>query len=302
MPSPYEQVRIGLEAELARGPLLLDGALGTELLRRGVPTPMPLWATQALIDEPEAVAQVHADYVQAGARILTANTFRTDRMTLAKVGLSKRTRELNKRAVELARHAIAAVGPSEPTFVAGSVAPLADCYEPDAVPDDQTLKSEHGIRVGHLIAAKASFVLVETMNTIREAQAALGACNAGLIPAMVSFVCGADGHLLSGESIRDAAEAVEAYDPMAILINCCHPRDATRTLEALLAATTRPTGVYANGRGQPDPVQGWRFKGGVRRGGYVREAKVWLSMGAKIIGGCCGTDPKTIRKLASLLP
>ena len=65
---PYETVRAGVEAELARGPLLLDGALGTELLRRGVPTPMPLWATQALVDDPEAVAQIHADYVQAGVR------------------------------------------------------------------------------------------------------------------------------------------------------------------------------------------------------------------------------------------
>ena len=112
-------VRAGFEAELAHGPLLLDGALGTVLSRRGIETPLPLWSTQALLDAPEAVAQIHADYVSAGARIITANTFRADRVSLAKVGLASRTRELNKLAINLARQGVAIARPTQPIFIAG---------------------------------------------------------------------------------------------------------------------------------------------------------------------------------------
>ena len=300
--NPADQpVRTGFEAELARGPLLLSGALGTELLRRGVPTPLPLWAADALLNAPGQIRSIHADYVAAGARIVTANTFRADRITLAKAGLSARTRELNKLAVQLAREGVATARPTEPIFVAGSLAPVADCYEPGAVPDEQTLRIEHGIRVGHLIAARASLVLVETMNTIREAEAALGACNAGNIPGMVSFVCGADGRLLSGESLADAAAVVEPYEPLAILINCCAPKHATKALDALLESTTRPAGVYANGVGRLDAAQGWIFEGGTKRRRYRKEARRWLKMGAQLLGGCCGTDPSYIRALRRLL-
>jgi len=294
-------VRAGFQDALASGPLLLSGALGTELLRCGVPTPLPLWAADALLNAPKQIRRIHADYVAAGARIVTANTFRADRVTLAKAGLAARTRELNKLAVKLAREGIATARPTEPIFVAGSVAPVADCYEPGAVPDEQTLRIEHGIRVGHLIAAGAALVLVETMNTIREAEAALGACNAGNIPGMVSFVCGADGRLLSGESLADAAAAVEPYDPLAILVNCCAPKHATKALDALLENTTHPAGVYANGVGRPDETQGWIFKGGTKRRRYKKEARRWLKMGAQLLGGCCGTDPSYIRALRRLL-
>ena len=299
LPRTTPSIRHALEAELVRHPLLLDGALGTELSRRGVETPLPLWSTHALLSAPEVVAEVHADYVRAGARLITANTFRTDRFSLAKADLAHRARELNELALSLARRAVAAVKPARPLFIAASVAPLADCYEPEAAPDDETLQAEHGLRVGDLVAAGFSLALVETMNSIREARAALGACKAHKLPALVSFVCGSGGRLLSGESIHDAAEAVEDLDPLALLINCCAPKHATAALRALLTSTTRPTGVYANGYGKPHPDQGWIFQGLTRRRSYIKEARRWLDLGARLIGGCCGTDPQTIRSLAT---
>ncbi len=294
-------VRAGLEAELARGPMLLSGGFGTELLRRGVATPLPLWSTDALLRAPDVVREIHADYVRAGAQIVTANTFRADRVTLARAGLADRTRELNKLALRLAREGVAQARPSGAVFVAGSVAPVADCYEPGSVPDDRTLVVEHGVRVGHLVSAGAPLALVETMNTIREARAALGACRAGNLPALVSFVCDGEGRLLSGEPIEDAARAIEGLEPIAVLVNCCAPRDATLALERLRSATDLPVGVYANGRGGPDDAEGWRFRGGTSRRAYVREARRWLALGARLIGGCCGTDPRTIQALRKLL-
>jgi len=294
-------LRSGFRDELDRGPLLLSGALGTELLRRKVPTPMPLWAADALLHAPEVVRRIHADYVRAGARLVTANTFRADRVTLAQVGQAGRTRELNRIAIRLAREGVASARPEAAVFIAGSIAPIADCYAPDAVPDDRTLVVEHGVRVGHLVAAGASLAFVETMNTVREACAALGACRAGNLPALVSFVCGPDGRLLSGESIAEAVAGIEPHDPLAVLVNCCAPTNATLALEQLLAHTERPTGVYANGRGGPDAEHGWTLRGGTGRRAYVREAQRWLAMGARLVGGCCGTDPRTIRALGRLL-
>ena len=243
-PGPYDPgmhpVRAGLAEMLENGPLVMSGAVGTELRHRGCPTPLPLWSTAPLIDEPEAVRALHRDYVKAGAQIITASTFRVDRVTLSKVGQAARTRELSKRAVALARQGVADARPAEPVLVAGSIAPVEDCYRPDLVPDEQTLRIEHGVKVGHLVSARASFALIETMNTAREARVALEAAAAGLIPAMVAFVCTPGGRLLSGEPIAEAVKAVEPLEPMAILVNCCAPDVATEALTALRDATTLP--------------------------------------------------------------
>src|SRR5512146_2033834 len=92
--------------QLATGnALLLDGATGTELQRRGVDTSLPLWSARALLEAPEVLRAIHADYIAAGADILTTNTFRTHRRTLTRAGLGERTHELTQLAVKIAREA-----------------------------------------------------------------------------------------------------------------------------------------------------------------------------------------------------
>src|SRR5262245_3106046 len=169
--------RVPISTVLVPGRLVvLSGACGTEILRRGVPTPLPLWSAQALLESPDVVRAIHRDHAAAGSDVLTANTFRTDRRTLAKAGLRERTRELVHLAVRLAREGAAEGAPGRMLLVAGSVAPLEDCYRPDLVPPDSSLRAEHGARVGDLVSAGVDFALIETMNTVREACAALGAC------------------------------------------------------------------------------------------------------------------------------
>src|SRR3990172_3506878 len=110
-------------AQLARGDLfILDGATGTELARRGVDTTLPLWSAGALIDPQgcDVVRCIHGDYIRAGARIVTANTFRTHRRSLAKGGHGTRARELTQRAVQLAREAAEQVPTVHRVYVAGS--------------------------------------------------------------------------------------------------------------------------------------------------------------------------------------
>ena len=289
-----------LSALLEQGPLILGAVVGTELLKRGVPTPLPLWSAAALRRDPLAVALVHRDHVRAGARILVANTFRTDRRTAAAAGLGDVAGDLTRRAVELARNGIAAAEVSVDVLVAGSLAPVADCYRPDLVPDTPTLRHEHALRVRDLLRAGADLALIETMNTTREAVASLGACRAGGLPALVSFTLGSDGHLLSGEALEDAVAAVLPLEPHALLVNCCPLDAATLGLATLAKVSPLPRGAYANGRGRPDDESGWRFDDhGADRATYRAAVRRWIAEGATLIGGCCGTSPDWLDGLAA---
>ncbi|MFQ5734329.1 MAG: homocysteine S-methyltransferase family protein [Planctomycetaceae bacterium] len=277
-------------------PLLLDGATGTELNRRGVDTRLPLWSARALVEATGVLGGIHRDYVDAGADILTANTFRTHRRNLAHAGWGGRACELTRRAVEIARSAA-----DGRAWVVGSQPPLEDCYLPDLVPGDAELDHEHGEMSRNLAAAGVDAILVETQNTIREAVAAVQAARQTALPLLVSFVCGVDGRLLSGESLGDAAKTVQPFAPLAILVNCV-PADAALSMlrELRNAVTPVPIGGYAN-IGRSDPQQGWINTDARDPDCYAAYADSWLRAGARIIGGCCGTTPAHIRRLRALI-
>jgi S-methylmethionine-dependent homocysteine/selenocysteine methylase len=273
-------------------PLLLDGATGTELTRRGVDTGLPMWSAKALISAPDTLVAIHRDYVEAGAEIVTANTFRTHRRSLAAAGLGDEAATLTSLAVQLARRAIKMppAGGGRNVYVAGSIAPLEDCYSPDLVPDSGVLATEHGEMATALADAGADLLLVETMNTIREAVAAAQAAVATGIPALVGFVCGRDGKLLSGEGVAEAARTMESLGVDGILINCSPTPGLDAVLGELGAATDLPIGAYGN-VGYADDAAGWVNTDSVDPAAYARHAEVWLSLGARIIGSCCGTGP-----------
>ena len=278
-------------------PLLLDGATGTELNRRGVDTGLPLWSAKALLDAPDVVRQIHRDYVAAGAEVVTANTFRTYRRTLTHAGLGERAAELTALAVQIAREAADCKA-----WVVGSQPPLEDCYSPQLCPDDVALAEEYAEMAANLANAGVDAILAETHNTIREAVAATRAAMATGLPVLVSFVCGNDGRLLSGESLSDAVRAVVPFHPVAILVNCVPAEIVVPLLrEIQQAAPGVPRGAYAN-VGRPDPVQGWVNTDAQEPDRYAEFAEQWLAAGAKIIGGCCGTTPAHIRRIRRRLP
>jgi S-methylmethionine-dependent homocysteine/selenocysteine methylase len=286
-------------------PLLLDGALGTELERRGARSELPLWSTHALLSDPALVERIHADYVAAGAEILTANTFRTQRRVLARAGIGERARELCALAVELARRA--APEADRRVFVAGSAPTLEDCYRPDLVPGEAELVREHAEHAEHLARAGADAILIETIQTIREAVAAARAASGAGLPFLVSFVCEAPAaragevratpaSLLGGEALADAIAAVADLGPLAVLVNCIPPSAVTACLPALRGSGLR-FGVYAN-LGTPGGLTPPEHYGPEA---FAEQAALWLDAGACIVGGCCGTAPEHIRAIARLL-
>lgn len=277
-------------------PILLDGATGTELARRGVQIDVPEWSATALLSAPDLVRQVHAEYVDAGAEWITANTFRTHARNLAHCGLSHRAVELTDLAVRLARDAAAGRA-----LVLGSQAPLEDCYSPHLVPPEADLEREHRAMARNLADAGVDAILVETQNTIREAAAAARAAAGTGLPVLVSFVCGRDGRLLSGEQLASAASAVLGCRPAALLVNCLPPESVAAALTELLAAAAGlPVGVYAN-IGYADKRGQWVMTDSVEPAVYAAQSAEWLRAGARIVGGCCGTTPGHIAAVRGIL-
>ncbi len=301
--------RTSFREALSRRTLVLDGAIGTELERRGIPAPLPLWSAGALITHSHVVEAIHRDYVEAGADIVVANTFRANLRTLRAAGRAEQGEALNRLAVELARRAVSL--PSEDhrletgatgreVWVAASVGPVEDCYHPERVPDEPTLQSEHAQMMAWLKAADPDLIWIETMNTVREARAAAQASAAVGLPFAVSFVVQESGDLLSGEALEDAVAAVEPFDPLAIGVNCIPPRAVAELLRRLRRSTARPLSAYAH-IGNPEPIRGWSYSQDLSPAEYVEYARQWLGEGAAIVGGCCGTTPPHIRALRALV-
>jgi len=281
----------------SRAPLILDGAMGTLLQGRGHDLPEPLWSAAAVESNPEMITAIHREYIDAGAEVITTATFRTTRRIYERAGSELDAKTVNTRAVACAREAVRY---RQDVFVAGSVAPLEDCYRPDLVPDDGELAAEHREQIAWLIEAGVDGLLFETMNTIREAETCARIAHDLAFPFFVSFVCDRPGKLLSGESILEAASAIIPFQPLALVINCTHPAIIGETLEALHQNTEYPLGAYAN-VGHSIPEQGGTIDQILSPAGYLRYVKHWMGFGLRLVGGCCGTTPEHIRNIRDYL-
>jgi S-methylmethionine-dependent homocysteine/selenocysteine methylase len=292
-------------------PLLLDGATGTELARRGVDTGLPLWSAHALADARgrEVLRAIHADYARAGAAILTSNTFRTTRWSLARAGRENDWALLNRRAVEIARDAArgtlpVAGAPVATPFIAGSIAPLEDCYRPDLVPPQADCRREHLRQADLLARLGVDLILIETMNTAREAGAAAEAVRAVGLETLVSLCPAGPDRLLSGESLADAVPRILDAGSgcvVGLMLNCAAPDLLERSLPALAAAAEGlPFGLYAH-LGEPDPITGWRLPEEHGTEAYAAWSERCARAGARLLGGCCGTTPAHIEAVARRL-
>lgn len=281
--------------------LILDGATGTELNRRGVDTGLPLWSANALLSDRDSgiLKRIHMDYLDAGADIITTNTFRTHRRALFPSGNAGRALELTRRAVDIARAAIAGAESDSPKFIAGSLSTLEDCYRPDLVPPEDALRAEHSERIHDLIECNVDLILIETINTIREAviMAKLGTITG--TPVVVSFVCNKEGKILSGESLTDAARELLPLGISVIGVNCGPTPNLAKPLAELKAACGEDFPLIAYGNiGHADEKVGWINTDSENPKAYCEHAVHWPAM---IIGGCCGTTPMHIAELKSTI-
>lgn len=278
-------------------PLLLDGAMGTELERRGVNVSLPLWSAAAVEDHPEIVQAIHSDHVSAGAMVITTATFRTLPRTFAKTTddlreATDRARTAALTAVDLAKKAA-----GSEVLVAGSIAPLEDCYTPELFPGVEKGVAEFRQLAEWLIEGGVDLFLIEAMSRIDEASAALEATDDLGLPRWVSYMVSDAEHLLSGARLESAVREVEKGGAEAVLINCSDPFVSVVALDTMRLCTDLPLGLYPN-LGHSDPEPSGEFSDIYSRKEFIQTMTRAIQRGARIVGGCCGSSPGHIAALA----
>ena len=280
--------------------LILDGATGTELDRRGVDVGLPLWSAGAMDEAPDVLREVHVAYLDAGADAIITNTFRTHERSLAKAGMGERAGALTRAAVSIACEARDATKPE--AMVLGSVAPLEDCYSPDLAPEPEECRRAHGQLIRRLVEAGADLVLVETMCSAHESLAAVEAAVSEAADRWGICFClksdGPPGVLLDGTELADIVSALQGA--RFIGINCVAApvlADQVRHLRCLVPEGL-PIAAYGN-VGHADEEGGWVCTDAIEPARYADHAMAWVEAGASIVGGCCGTTPATIEAIRS---
>jgi homocysteine S-methyltransferase len=285
---------------------LIDGGMGQELLARTGDRPTPLWATQVMIDHPEVVEAIHADYFAAGATVATTNTYAIHHDRLAPVGRDDLFTALHGTAADRARAARDAAGAGR---IAVSLGPLVASYRPDLCPPPEVAAPLYA-EIAALHAAHADLFLAETMASVAQAEGVLrGLAGAGRPVWLSVTVDDADGsRLRSGEPVAALAPLVGRYRPEAVLINCSVPEAIPAGLAAL-EGFGRAYGAYANGfthiaeafLTHAPTVDALTARQDLTPARYAGFAMDWVARGATIVGGCCEVGPAHIAALAAAL-
>ncbi len=286
--------------------VLTDGGMGQELLRRSGAAPTPLWSARVLIDEPDLVRDLHADFIDAGARVITINTYAATPERLEREGVGELFEELQQRGIDLAKEARDMTGAD--VRIAGCLPPLFGSYKPEL-----TLSFDETLEIYRRVVAEqkdyVDLILCETMASAEEALAAATAASESGLPVWVSWTLqdSLDGaRLRSGETIADAAKAIAHIKLEARMINCSKPEVISAGMDDLIALGG-PVGAYANGftsigalkhGGTVDVLEARRDLGPES---YADFAEGWAAKGAAIVGGCCEVGPDHIAALRDRL-
>lgn len=286
--------------------VLTDGGMGQELLRRSGAAPTPLWSARVLIDEPDLVRDLHQDFIEAGARVITINTYAATPERLEREGVGELFHELQQRGIDLASQARDKAG--KDVRIAGCLPPLFGSYKPEL-----TLTFDETLAIYRRVVAeqkdRVDLILCETMASAQEGLAAATAAAESGLPIWVSWTL-KDGMetvtLRSGETIADAANAIAHIKTEARMINCSKPEVISAAMDDLIALGGM-VGAYANGftsigalkhGGTVDVLEARRDLGPES---YADFAQGWAEKGAAIVGGCCEVGPEHIAALRDRL-
>ena len=280
---------------IASGPVVTDGAWGTELQARGLPLgALPeAWNSS----HPDRVLEIAKAYVEAGSQIILANTFGANRLRLAEGGLADRVAEINREGVNISRAAadgrarvFASIGPTGKLLMDGSATP-------------EEMKSAFEEQARALAEAGADALVIETMSDLAEAEIALGAARSTGLPvvACMVFDSGKDkDRTMMGATPEQTAKALTAAGADVIGANCGQGIAGFYPIcRRLRAATDRPIWLKANA-GLPTLVDG-RATYDAKPEEFAEYAVELIKLGANFIGGCCGTRPDFIKAICQHL-
>jgi homocysteine S-methyltransferase len=270
--------------------LVCDGAMGTMLYSKGI---LPNRCYDELnVTAPQLVKEVHLAYVKAGADVIETNTFGANRFRLQKFDLSARVRELNLAGARLAREVA-----GEDLYVAGAVGPLGIRLEPLGSTSLPEARAAFREQIAALVEGGVDLIIIETMTDLHEAhQALLAAREASRVPVVVQITVQDDGSTPTGTLPEDFGRSLDAWGADLIGINCsAGPAGVHETLERIAAVTARKLSAQPNA-GMPRTVAGRNLY--LCSPEYMaRYATRFIQLGARLVGGCCGTTPEHIKAI-----
>ena len=311
------------------GRVILDGALATELERRGAVLDDPLWSARILLEEPDLIRQVHLDYFEAGADCATTASYQATVPGLVAAGYSEAEAlgviALSVEIARDARDAFWAEGHGDVPFngrfqdfrrtrpdraypfIAGSIGPygayLADGSEyrgAYGLSEDE-LVDFHRPRMRALVEAGPDILACETIPCLVEARALARLLpEFPEMPAWVSFSARDGAHNSQGEPVADCARFLDGVPQIvAVGINCTAPRFIGSLVDVIKGVTDKPVLVYPNSGEKFDPAsRAWQ--GGDAGVSFLELSRGWSAAGVRIIGGCCRTTPEDIADLREM--
>ena len=279
-------------ALIEKGVVLLDGATGSQLRRRGMPVGVSteLWA----YEHPQTIVELQRAYVDAGSDIIYAPTFSANRMGLEMHGAADRLEEINAGLVKLARRAAGGKA-----LVAGDFATTGKPLEPVGTLSYQALMEVYREQIEVVVAAGVDLLGAETMLSIDECacflEAARSVCD---LPVMCTLTLEADGHLLFGGNIVEAVETLQALGASAVGLNCSVGPDQLEAVVASMKAVATVPVMAKPNAGMPVMDEKGNAHYSMTPERFAAAMRRLVDAGADIIGGCCGTGPEYIELLA----
>lgn len=273
--------------------ILFDGAMGTELYRRGVFVNRCYDALS--LDEPELVREIHRDYRRAGARVLETNTFGGNRMRLQTYGEEERVEEINRSAARLAREEA-----GDELFVGGSIGPLGVRLEPYGPTSEAEARDVFRQQAELLAEGGVDLLVLETFGDLDELRQAVAACGALSLPVLAQITIQPDGRTSYGVEPEQIAAAMEDAGADAVGLNCSvGPAGMLEGVERMAESTRLPLSAIPNA-GMPREVEGRKMY--MASPEYMATyARRLVEAGALMVGGCCGTGPEHVREMARQL-
>ncbi|MDJ0777730.1 MAG: homocysteine S-methyltransferase family protein [Gammaproteobacteria bacterium] len=304
--SRYEKL---LQRLRAGAQVMIDGGTGTEVERRGVPQLENAWNGGGALSHPDIVRDIHADYIRHGAEIVISNTFATSRHLLEDAGVPELFADYNRRGVELAREARAALEQPD-VLVAGGISHWSFSGR---LPSLDALRDGAAEQAAIMRNAGADLVMLEMMIDIARMLAVLEGAKTSGLPVWVGVSCAPDANGVmclqsaeaddngvmqagDGETLRDAIEALAGQDVALLSIMHTDVAHIDACLDVVEAHWHGLVGIYAHSGEFIDDK--WIFEGTITPADFALASQRWLQRKVQIIGGCCGIRPDHIAALS----
>ncbi|NOG96536.1 MAG: homocysteine S-methyltransferase family protein [Ignavibacteriae bacterium] len=264
-------------------PLILDGAIGSSLQTLSVQKNDMLWSSRLNLSNPTEVSKLHKSYIQAGADIITTNTFRTNPVAYNSAQLKITNEDFVKTAVEIA---IDARG-DENIIVAGSNAPAEDCYQQERTISKSELIDNHFEHIEYLWKQGCDIIWNETFSHLDEIEIVSNFCSSNNFPFTINIFLDKELKLLSGENLADVMDLIKSHKPAAIGFNCIHSSLLKNIIDK--HKINYRWGFYLNcGSGNFTDTD---ISCSVTPAEYWSNAEKYLKYSPLYIGSCCGSNP-----------